>query len=138
MKLTASQRKAIQQQFDSFCKKVLREEARDYIRSLKRRLEKEVSFDDLSDAQFLELSRPDDYPSDLSTFVVQGQVINIRDDRLANAIAALPAERQEIVLLSYFLDMSDREIAEQLDIVRSTVQYKRKKSLIEIKMKMEG
>lgn len=138
MELTASQQKAVQKQFDCFCKKVLREEARDYIRSLKRRSEREISLDDLSDSQIGTLSHPDIYPSDLSTFFVQGQLIAIRDDRLADAIASLSSDRQEIVLLSYFLDMPDREIAERLDMVRSTVQYKRRNALREIKEKMEG
>ena len=138
MELTASQKKAIQRQFDCFCKKVLREEARDYIRSMKRLAEKESSFSDLSEAQFAKLSCWDEYPSDLSTFFVRGQAVIVRNDRLADAISDLPSDRQEIVLLSYFLDMPDREIAEQLDMVRSTVQYKRKNALKEIKKKMEG
>lgn len=138
MELTASQKKAIQRQFDCFCKKVLREEARDYIRSMKRLAEKESSLSDLSEAQIAELSCRDEYPSDLSTFVVRGQAVIVRNDRLADAISALPSDRQEIVLLSYFLDMPDREIAERLDMVRSTVQYKRKNALKEIKKKMEG
>lgn len=138
MKLTESQKKAIQRQFDCFCKKVLREEARDYIRSIKRLAEKETPFSDLSEAQAAELSCLDDYPSNLSFFVVRGHVVTVRDDRLATAIAALSIERQEIILLSYFLDMPDREIAERLDMVRSTVQYKRKNALKEIKKKMEG
>lgn len=138
MELTESQKKAIQRQFDCFCKKVLREEARDYIRSIKRLAEKETPFSDLSEAQAAELSCLDDYPSNLSIFVVRGQIITVRDDRLATAIAALSTDRQEIILFSYFLDMPDREIAERLDMVRSTVQYKRKNALKEIKKKMEG
>ena len=138
MELTASQKKAIQRQFDCFCKKVLREEARDYIRSMKRLAEKESSFSDLSEAQIAELSCRDEYPSELSTFFVRGQAVIVRNDRLADAISALPSDRQEIVLLSYFLDLPDREIAERLDMVRSTVQYKRKNALKEIKKKMEG
>lgn len=138
MELTESQKKAIQRQFDCFCKKVLREEARDYIRSIKRLAEKETPFSDLSEAQAAELSCLDDYPSNLSIFVVRGQIITVRDDRLATAIPALSTDRQEIILFSYFLDMPDREIAERLDMVRSTVQYKRKNALKEIKKKMEG
>lgn len=138
MELTASQKKAIQQQFDCFCKKVLREEARDHIRSLKNRSEKEAVFSELTEGQIAQLSRLDEYPSDFSVFTVQGQTVLIRDERLAEAIGALPTDRREIVLLSYFLDMPDQEIAERLDMVRSTVQYKRKNALKEIKEKLEG
>ena len=49
----------------------------------------------------------------------------------------LPDDRRDIVLLAYFLDMTDREIAEKLDMVRRTVQYKRTQSLKELKKEME-
>lgn len=137
MKLMASQKKAIQQQFDCFCKKVLREEARDYIRSLRRRRGKELPFSELSEAQLGQLTCLDEYPSAVSAFIVQGQAISIRDERLAEAIGALPTDRREIVLLSYFMDMPDQEIAERLGMARSTVQYKRKNALKKIRRKLE-
>ena len=40
LKHTEFQKTAVQQQFDCFCKKALREKARDYIHSIKRRSEK--------------------------------------------------------------------------------------------------
>lgn len=138
MKLTASQETVIQQQFDSFCKKILREEARDYIRSLKRHADHEVPFENLTEDQYICFSCSDDYPSDFSSFIVLGQIFYIRNQRLADAIATLPRDRQEIILLSYFWGMTDREIAQRLNMVRSTVQYKRKESLKAIKLEMEG
>ena len=138
MKLTQSQKTAVQRQFDCFCKKVLREEARDYIRSLKRRSEKEAVFSDLSNAQLSRLAQLDDYPSASTSFFVQGQTVFVRDDRLAEAISKLAPDRQEIILLSYFLNMSDQEIAKRLTMARSTVQYKRANALKDIKKKLEG
>ena len=75
MELTPSQKKTVRHQFDSFCRKVLREEAHD--------------------------------------------------------------DKRDIVLLAYFLDMTDQEIADKLDMVRRTVQYKRAQSLKELKKEME-
>lgn len=137
MNLTVYQKEAIQRQFDCFCKKVLREEARDYIRSLKRLAEHEVSFNDLSEIQISQFYLLDEYPSDFTVFFTQGEIIQVKNDRLAEAIATLSPEKQRIVLLFYFLDMTDREIGEHLNIARSTVQYKRIKSLKEIKKEME-
>lgn len=137
MNLTVYQKEAIQKQFDCFCKKVLREEARDYIRSLKRLTENEVSFDDLSEKQISQFYLLDEYPSDFTVFFTQGEIIQVKNDRLAEAIATLSPEKQRIVLLFYFLDMTDREIGEHLNIARSTVQYRRIKSLKEIKKEME-
>ena len=49
----------------------------------------------------------------------------------------LSDEKRDIVLLSYLLDMTDQEIANKLNIVRRTVQYKRTNSLKEMKRRME-
>ena len=53
------------------------------------------------------------------------------------ALAVLPDDKRDIVLLAYFLDMTDQEIADKLDMVRRTVQYKRAQSLKELKKEME-
>ena len=42
--------------------------------------------------------------------------IAIKDDRPAEALADLPGEKRDILLLSYFPDMNDREIAEALNM----------------------
>ena len=137
MELPSSQKKTVRHQFDSVCRKVLREEARDYIREINRRSERFVSFSELSEEQMSQLCLTDEYPSELTRFDVQGYSVSIKDDRLAEALASLPEERRDIVLLAYFLDMTDQEIADKLNSVRSTVQYKRTSSLKEIRKRME-
>jgi len=79
----------------------------------------------------------DEYPSDQTQFSVQGYSIAVKNTRLADALAALPEDKREIVLLSYFFDMTDQEIADSMNLVRSTVQYKRTSSLTEMKKRME-
>lgn len=49
----------------------------------------------------------------------------------------LSEKKRDIILLAYFLDMTDQEIADKLDMVRYTVQRRRAKSLKELKKKME-
>ena len=51
--------------------------------------------------------------------------------------STLPDEKRDILLLSYFLDMTDREIADKLNMVRYTIQRKRVKSLKEMKQRLE-
>ena len=50
----------------------------------------------------------------------------------------LTENKHEIVLLAFFLDMTDQKIVNQLQAVRRTVQYKRANSLKEIRKRMEG
>lgn len=45
--------------FDSFCKKVLKHEARDYYDELKRQRDREVSFSDLSEKELAQLYTED-------------------------------------------------------------------------------
>ena len=79
----------------------------------------------------------DEYPSEQTHFHVQGYTIPIRSEILANALVKLSEKKRDIILLAYFLDMTDQEIADKLDMVRYTVQRRRAKSLKELKKKME-
>jgi len=49
----------------------------------------------------------------------------------------LPEEKRRAVLLYYFFDMSDAEIAELYQIPRSTVQYRRTSSFELLKRYLE-
>ena len=137
LELTPSQKKTVRHQFDSFCRKVLREEARDYERHIAWRSNHEVSLSELSEEQERQIYVLDEYPSEQTHFHVQGYDVAIENEDLANALTVLPDDKRDIVLLAYFLDMTDQEIADKLDMVRRTVQYKRAQSLKELKKEME-
>jgi RNA polymerase sigma factor (sigma-70 family) len=128
----------IRHTFDSFCKKILKYKARDYYRKMKRRGEHEVSFSELSEQDLAKLSGTDEYFKDAYSFHVLGHDITVSDEQIAEALNALPADRRDIILLSYFLDMTDKEIAESLNLVRRTVAYRRTSSLQELKKFMKG
>jgi RNA polymerase sigma factor (sigma-70 family) len=53
-------------------------------------------------------------------------------------LQALPEKKRDIVLLSYFMDFSDVEIAELLKLVRRTVNDQRHKALKDLQKRMEG
>lgn len=137
MELTKLQKEKVRYQFDSFCKKVLREESRDYKKQIAWRSEYEMSLTGLSEKQINQNYRLDEYPSDNTQFDVQGYSIIIKNSRLAKALATLPEDKRDIILLAYFLDMTDQEIGEKMNIIRRTVQYKRVSSLKEMKQRME-
>ena len=58
--------------FDAFCKSVLRNEAHNYRRGLKRQRDRQVSISALSQADMDKLSTVDHYPSDSYTFSLHG------------------------------------------------------------------
>ena len=128
----------IRHTFDAFCKKVLRNEARDYLDELARQRNREISFSDLPVEVMEQLSVCDDYFADDRTFDVMGNTVQIASDELAEAIAALPKQKRDIILLSYFLDMPDGEIAKALNMVRSSVAYRRSATLKLLRELMGG
>ena len=135
MKLSDEEKRTIEYQFDSFCKKVLREESR----SIKRKIQRE---ENLYSNTIANLNREDlfvyeKYPSDFHQFNVERHLIEIENDQLARALKTLSGKKQNIILLAYFLDMTDQEIAANLDTSRALVQKQRQKSLNTIKQKME-
>lgn len=124
--------------FDSFCKKILKHEARDYYKNMQYRREHEISLSELSEEALEQFAVWDKYFEDTYLFEVMGFEVSITDELLAEALKTLPQDRQEIILLSYFLGMTDPEIAAQLNLVRRTAAYRRTSSLQALKKFMKG
>ena len=117
-----------QHAFDSYCKKVLKCEAYNGYREIGRRQKRETLFSELSEEELAQLAVYDRYPWEYTSFPVGGEVILIRDDRLAEALNALPQENRDILLMYWFLEMADREIAEYMNMARRTVNTRRQKA----------
>ena len=128
----------IRHKFDRYCKKVLKEKAIDLQRQLIKRNEREVAFSGLSVKELASLAVTDEYFTDEHVFSVLGENVGVTDADLAGALNVLPADRRDIVLMSYFFDMTDKEISERLNMARRTVAHKRTSSLKELKKLMES
>lgn len=132
-----SERKTIQHQFDRFAKMVLAGEANKRKKELARRSQYETTFSELSPQDMAQLYAMDEYPSDNYSFCVAGQKVIVRNDLIGKALSALPEQKRDIILLSYFLEMPDGDIGEKLNLVRSTIQYQRTSTLKSMKKYME-
>ena len=140
---TPTQERKIRYQFDKFCRKVLKNEVSSYYRDLSRLHNREVSLTDLSVTANLTVEDIgpnclDAYPSEQHIFLTQGQVIPIKNDDLAKALAELPQDSRDIVLLSFFLDMKDIDISGKMGIPRSTINYQRNAAIRKLRKIMEG
>lgn len=122
----------IQNQFGSFCTRVLKNEARYIQREYARRREQEKSLDDLTVSELEQTAVTDKYFMDEHVFEVQGFPVVVTGNLLAEAIAQLPEDKRNVILLSYFLGMSDREISERLNVVRQTISKRRLVTLKEL------
>ena len=124
--------------FDSYCKKVLKCEACNGYRQISRHQKRFTSLEELSEAEMAQLAVYDRYPWEYTTFPVGGAVILIEDDRLAEALLALPQEDRDIFMMHWFLNMVDREIAEYMNMARRTVNTRRQKAYRLLKELMGG
>ena len=119
----------IRHTFDAFCKKVLRNEARDYLDEIARKRSREISLSELPVEVMEQLAVYDRYFAEDSAFRILGCTVYVDSPELAQAIAALPKDKQEVILLFYFLEMSDYEIARRLNMLRRSVTYRRTSTL---------
>lgn len=129
--------KTIEHQFDSFCKTVLRNYARDIYDENKRRNERLISLEALSLAELSKLSILDDYESNYIIMASYDYDIRIGDVVIAQAIGKLTKRKQDIILLSFFLNMTNADIAALMELAESTVHYHKTNALKELKELME-
>ncbi|MGX6979471.1 RNA polymerase sigma factor [Vagococcus elongatus] len=127
----------IENQFDYICKKAIEDERKDYFKYLSRLAKREVSFSDIGDYLVNQFATTDTYTTDFQTFTLNDISIGITNDLLSEALRELPDKKREILLLFYFMDMSDSEIADLLNLNRSTVYRHRMSGLALIKKFME-
>ena len=121
--------RTIQCQFDCKLKRVVKGIVRNYRKELKRRRNKEISYCELPEIVVEKLAVWDDYDTDNTIFNVCGSDIRICDDELAEALKHLSERNRENLLMYYFLEMSDTEIAKRQNISRSGVFQNRHNSL---------
>ena len=115
--------------FDAICKAVLRNEARAYLRNMKRQRNRELTFSDLSQEELDKLYAVDRYPSDSFVFSAHGYELHIDNELVAEAFAKLSKTEQSILILHCVLDMADGEIGSLMGMSRSAVQRHRAKTL---------
>ena len=127
-----------QRVFDCYCKRILKNEAINIQKHNQYMNSRQVSFSELTPEQLAQICTCDEYSSDYSRFKVLEYDIAVKDELLAEALQELPERKRDILLLSYFLDYNDVEIAELLNLVRRTVNDQRNKALKDLKNRMEG
>ena len=113
--------KTVQCRFESCLKKVVRSVVKDYYKELNRRKNKEISFSELPDVIVDKMTVWDDYETDYTIFSVCGIDIRVLDDELAEALKKLPERKRNTLLMYYFLEMTESEIANLQKITQSGV-----------------
>lgn len=123
--------------FNSFCKRVLKNEAINAHNQRRQRQLREMTFSDLTPQDENQLYTLDKQYEGEETQVFQVAGKEITPKFLAKAMSTLPDEKRTVILLYYFFNMSDVEIGQLLDIPRSTIQYRRTSSFKFLKRFLE-
>ena len=119
----------IQMVFDSFCKRVLKNAAINCFHEIKRHREREQFFSELTKKEWEQIYMEDEYRLDSHVFQVMGQEVEVKNFLIAKALKHLPEKKRNVILMYYYLEMTESEIAEQMDLGQSTINYHRTNSL---------
>ena len=111
----------VMHQFDRLCQLALDGEAANYYRHMEYQRNHEVNFSEMKEKEL----------------EVPGYDIEVKDTLLVEALQALTEKKRNVVLLSYFLEMTDAEIAREMKLVHSTIREHRTRSLELLKKLME-
>lgn len=127
----------VQNQFGGFCTRVLKNEANRIHNEYARQRGLEKSLDTVTPEELEEIAVMDKYFQDEHIFEVFGKQVVVTGDLLADAIAKLPERKRDIILLTYFLGLTDREISKYLNVVHQTVSKNRIRILKELRESLE-
>ena len=138
--LSKEYRESIERRFHAFCKAVLHNEACNYYRERKRKVQHEISFEYLQENTSFAPRSMDEYfvlqdkPTD---FTANGQIVTVDSEKLAKALLCLSERRREIILMRYYLQLRDKQIAVLLGKPRTTVNYQKNAALKQLRIEME-
>ena len=72
------------------------------------------------------------------TYYVNGVKVVVTNERVGEALKFIMPNKRAVMLLSYFIDYRDSEIARTLRNTNSTVSYRKKQALKKLKVLLEG
>ena len=112
--------------FDSFSKTTSRNYFKDLLRAEKRR---DKNYQEEPVEYILELlSREDTYPSDFFVLYVDGNSCVVESETLYKALQSLPEKQRTVLLLDFWRNFTDEEIAKRLEVTTRTVDNLRQRA----------
>ena len=97
-----------------------------------------ISLNHLPQPMLDSICTTDQYPSDYTTFSVDGYALQISNERLANIIEKLSQPEQRLLILRFILELNDREIGRIMRCSRSAIQRRRTSVLLNLRKQLTG
>lgn len=127
----------IMMKFYHICKRVIHDTRVDCLRKLSKDEPCVIVSSELVENELNRQSFMDDYITDMDVFHVLDMDIEVKDELLFQALERLSEQQRNVILLFYYRNMSDQEIANEMHKVRSTICYHRNSSLQKLREIME-
>ena len=109
---TSSFEHIVRIQFNALMMTVIKCTVKSRNRQFARRSKHEILFCELSDTKNLECGTTDKYSCDYISFEVLNFTMQISNEKLAVALYKLSSKERDVILLHYFQNINDQEIAE--------------------------
>ena len=128
MTCTEEYKEHIEYTFHAFCKIVIRNASYTALRTWSRKHKREISLDYITDEKHYPLGTTDEYfkaPEPDEEYIVHlcGDTVILSNGLLVQALSRLPAQKQEMLYLSFFKRMPQHEIGRRYGRSRSAVGY---------------
>ena len=124
-----------EKRFAAFCVGAIEKAAQNAFRELHRYSDREVSLSDITENDIYLIAEPEMFPS--GWFRIANTDVPIYHPTLAAALEQLKYRQRSIILLYYIFGYTDLEIADFLEMAKSTVQYNRQAALDNLRDLME-
>ena len=125
--------------FDAFCKKAIRNLAVDAKRIYWKKT-MTTSDEELLATYVKSIMTEDTYALNNyeKIYYVNGLKVVVTNETVGEALKFIMPNKRAVLLLSFFMDFRDSEIARTLRITNSTVAYRKKQALKQLKVLLEG
>lgn len=125
--------------FDAFCKKAIRNFAVDAKRIYWKKTTV-TSDEDLLASYVKSLMTEDSYNLNKyeKIYYVNGVKVVVTNETVGEVLKFIMPNKRAVLLLSFFMDYRDSDIARTLRITNSTVSYRKKQALKQLKVLLEG
>ena len=133
--MTPEQEQKIMQAFDSYCTTVLKNKARSLHKELAKKDDLEIPMDELPPEIERSMRYQDQYDFSCSVPLgLQGKEMRLSDPELAAAVYRLLPRFREVLYLAYFMQLSDKEIGQLLNLPPSTVNTRRNSTIEKLRV----
>lgn len=126
-----------EQTFDSYMKRLVRNEGRNAKKELARRAEREVSLSALPYNDLPAVTHEDRYLLEKLGVHSKAGAVEVLDRLLGQAIMSLAPKWRDVIVMYYFLDMSDEKIGGLLQLTTGAIRHRRQTAIGRLKIMLE-